>query len=297
MKRIMFCFCLLTEIAMIIGLSGCQKITSASPDPNQIIELKPGDKVLFEVEGPVNTLTKRCSWVVHKKGVGYKRGPVGSNKFDYQTNPEGEPTNRITIECWAESFELIAGEYGSYFLTWISHDMRRWEIRILQDTKPTWYGTYVIEDDTDLHLLEGYTTITGSLDIYDDKMTSLAGLEGITTVGKDLYIINETHLTDLSGIENLTSVGGDLLISGNDDLTNLSGLGNLTSVGGDLYIKYNDVLMSLEMTGLQKVDEKFWIYCNPLLCNSLAEELRDQVLAREGLGGWLIDNNKVCIAP
>ena len=42
--------------------------------------------------------------------------------------------------------------------------------------------------------------------------------------------IEGTNLTTLDGLENLTSVSGELLIGKNDALTSLSGLKNLTSV-------------------------------------------------------------------
>jgi hypothetical protein len=65
-----------------------------------------------------------------------------------------------------------------------------------------------------------------------------------------------------------------------------------------LDIEYNAVLTSLEMTGLQRVDEDFSIYSNLLLCTSLAEELMNQVLAGGGIGGDVsISNNKDCTTP
>jgi hypothetical protein len=355
--------------SLAICLSGCQKITSASPDPDKLIEMRPGDKVVFEVEGPVNTLTKRCYWDLYKQGVGYVSAPVGTNRFEFQANPEGEPTNRITITCWAESLGIWVGEQGSIFIVWTQWDNREWKIRVLQDTKPVWHGTYVIEDETDLHLLEGYSSITGDLYIFIDETASLEGLESLTTIGGNLYIDDIRSLTDLSGLRNLTSVGGGLIIGDNDDLTNLSGLENLSSVGGKLRIinnpaltslsalenltfvggdflvadnptvsslsglenlawagglhisendnlttlsalgkltsvngylciQYNDSLTSLGMASLQAVDEDFRIYGNSLLCTSLVEELKDQVVAGGGIGGRItISGNKDCTTP
>merc|ERR1711937_736850 len=57
-----------------------------------------------------------------------------------------------------------------------------------------------------------------------------------------------SNVTSLKGLEGLTSVGGDLQIGdwdGNPQLTSLAGLEGLTSVGGDLDIMYNDQLTSL----------------------------------------------------
>jgi hypothetical protein len=258
----------LSVLALIIGLAGCQKITSASPDPNQIIEMRPGEKVVFEVEGPVNTLFRRCSWQVYKQGVGYVNAPVGTNKFEFQANPGGEPTNRITIKVWAEYLGIwCAGPPSdAIFIVWNPGDNRDWEIRILQDTRPVWNGTYIIKDETDLHLLEGYSSITGNLYIFIDEPTSLEGLESITTVGGDLYIENIRALTDISGLRNLTSVGGDFVIRDNDDLKNLSGLENLASVGGDLKIYNNVALTSLSvLENLTSIGGELFIVDNPAL--------------------------------
>jgi len=100
------------------------------------------------------------------------------------------------------------------------------------------------ENVTSLKGLEGLTSVGGNLQIGDSfqigvdyfdggnpQLTSLAGLEGLASVDGDLVIESNDQLTSLSGLEGLTSVGGDLDISFNDQLTSLSGLEGLTSVG------------------------------------------------------------------
>jgi hypothetical protein len=79
----------------------------------------------------------------------------------------------------------------------------------------------------------------------NDALTSLTGLENITTVSEHLFIGYNTSLTSLKALQNITSVGGSLGIGYNTSLTNLSGLENLTSVGEDLYIYSNDALTNL----------------------------------------------------
>merc|ERR1711937_62347 len=56
-----------------------------------------------------------------------------------------------------------------------------------------------------------------------ESVTSLKGLEGLTSVGGDLWIRDNDQLTSLAGLEGLTSVGGALYISGNSQLTSLDG--------------------------------------------------------------------------
>ena len=152
---------------------------------------------------------------------------------------------------------------------------------------------------TSLSGIENVTSVGGGLDIEGNRvLKNLSDHQNITSVGGYLSIYNNRALTSLSGLENLTSIGGSLSIEYNNALTSLSGLENLTSVGGGLYIVYNDALTSLEMAGLQRVDGDFSISYNPLLCTSLAEELRDQVLAGGGIGGTrTINGNKTCSTP
>ena len=113
-----------------------------------------------------------------------------------------------------------------------------------------------------------------------------------------MWISSNDALTNLSGLENLETVGNYLVIRDNYALTSLSGLGNLTSVGGFLGIYYNTALTSLGLTGLQRVGGYFEIASNPLLCKSLVEELRNQVLLRKGIWGIIdISGNKECTTP
>ena len=73
----------------------------------------------------------------------------------------------------------------------------------------------------------------------------------MTSIGGDLSIHNNYSLTSLTGMDGLTSIGRDLSIWSNT-LTNLTALNNLTSIGGNLFIEYNDALTSL--TGLNNID-------------------------------------------
>ena len=57
------------------------------------------------------------------------------------------------------------------------------------------------------------------------------GATGCDRVSGNLTIIYST-ITNLDGLANITSVGGNLYFVENVALTNLDGLANLTSVGG-----------------------------------------------------------------
>merc|ERR1712134_240664 len=72
-------------------------------------------------------------------------------------------------------------------------------------------------------ILESGSVFEGDVEI-GESVTSLKGLEGLTTVGGNFNIWNNAQLTSLTGLEGLTSVGGDLDIWYNDQLTSLNAL-------------------------------------------------------------------------
>jgi hypothetical protein len=105
---------------------------------------------------------------------------------------------------------------------------------------------------TSLSGLEGLTSVDGRVAIFQNPvLTSLTGLENLTSVGHDL-VIYSNPLNSLAGLANLTSVGSGLSIGRNYELTSLTGLDNLSSIGGSISISENDALISL--TGLDNID-------------------------------------------
>ena len=125
---------------------------------------------------------------------------------------------------------------------------------------------------TSLNGLENLTTVDGHLGIEDnDALTSLTGLENIITINEDLVIGFNNSLASLNGLENLTTVGNDLVIGFNNSLTSLNGLENLTSVGNDLGIIYNTSLTSLTgLNNLTTVSGDLYIDNNDALTNLCA---------------------------
>ena len=85
----------------------------------------------------------------------------------------------------------------------------------------------------------GCPVLPFNLTIDGADITNLNGLNGITSVGGDLYISNNPMLNNVDGLSGLTSVGGFLFIESNALLTNVDGLSGLTSVGGYLRILTN----------------------------------------------------------
>jgi hypothetical protein len=110
---------------------------------------------------------------------------------------------------------------------------------------------------TSLAGLDNVTSIGGDLSIgyfkaTNPSLTSLSGLEGLTSIGGGVEIWSNHALTSLSGLNNITSIGGGVAIIENDALSNLTALNNLTSVGGEVLIYMNYTLTSL--TGLDNID-------------------------------------------
>jgi selenide,water dikinase len=80
----------------------------------------------------------------------------------------------------------------------------------------------------------------------------LSGLEGLTSIGEDLNIHNNSSLASLRGIEELNSIGKDLVIDMNELLTTLEGLGGLNSIGEKL-AKITGVKAMTDVTGFSLV--------------------------------------------
>merc|ERR1712134_101745 len=70
-------------------------------------------------------------------------------------------------------------------------------------------------------ILESGGVFEGDVGI-GESVTSLKGLEGLTSIGGYLKIEYNAHLTSLAGLEGLTSVGDYLSIDQNAQLTSLA---------------------------------------------------------------------------
>jgi len=130
-------------------------------------------------------------------------------------------------------------------------------------------GVQISGDDiSNLDGLNIITSVMGNLNIGwsyfepcgNPLLTSLSGLENLTSIGGNLQIVSNENLISLSGLESLTFIGGSLIIGtgwngwasgGNFSLMSLTGLDNLTFIGGNLIIEDNSNLISL--SGLENL--------------------------------------------
>lgn len=112
---------------------------------------------------------------------------------------------------------------------------------------------------TSLAGLDNITSIERALVIHQNHgLISLSGLNQLTSVGNSLYLSGSSYSTDgltittnikltsLTGLENLTSIRGDLTLSNNKELPTLEGLENVTVVNGHLIVRKNTKLTSLQ---------------------------------------------------
>jgi hypothetical protein len=104
-----------------------------------------------------------------------------------------------------------------------------------------------------LAAMAGCTSVTGSVSVMDSSLTTLAGLESLTSVGGDFIILNNRALTEVEGLHALTSVGGDLRVQENPVLTSVAGLRALTSIPSSLMVYRNDALQTLSLAALTSV--------------------------------------------
>jgi len=116
-------------------------------------------------------------------------------------------------------------------------------------------GNIVIEQGgvvpiTSLSGLQNITSIDGSLSLSSNpNLIDLSDLNNLTSVAR-IWINNNSNLIDLSGLDNLTSVS-TLWINNNSNLIDLSGLDNLTSIDGSIWIDENNSLINL--SGLENI--------------------------------------------
>ncbi len=123
------------------------------------------------------------------------------------------------------------------------------------------------DDIVDLTPLSTLTQVFSMQITFNPLLTTLNGLENITSMGGSLAIGNNPSLTDISALQNITSIEGGFVIIENESLDDLSGLSGLTAVGTNSFnlISDNENLSSL--TGLENLTEirQFNIENNPSL--------------------------------
>jgi hypothetical protein len=107
---------------------------------------------------------------------------------------------------------------------------------------------------TDVDGLEGITSLEGNLCVGQaPALQDLGGLTNIIEVGGYCDISYSQSLPTLDGLESLTSVGDDLRVRHLAGVTDLAPLSGVSYVGADLEVEYNDSLETL--TGLHNIED------------------------------------------
>ncbi len=146
---------------------------------------------------------------------------------------------------------------------------------------------------TSLEGLQGITSTTGGVFLGDnDALASLEGLSNLAHVGGDLELLVPGAST-LDGLTSLRSVGGSLSVAESTLLTELDPLSGLQSVGGYLQIEANEALSDIAgLYGLEQVGDMAIFRDNPALCAWRIEAWYDAL--DEGSGLDLQDNDDTC---
>ncbi len=125
----------------------------------------------------------------------------------------------------------------------------------------------IILDNTGLFnivALNNLTQTTQFVTSLNPNLTSLDGLQGITSLSQALVISESNGLTSLEGLNNLESIGF-FLVQNNVGLENFDGLENLTSVSQEIILGDNNDLQNMDALGNLEYIEQFLIQGSPAL--------------------------------
>lgn len=168
---------------------------------------------------------------------------------------------RVTVNGVTQYSGVTPNNYTSdltYRVTAFDNSIQDYVVSVAESNclEQPWQGNYSITSQQDIAALEGYTSVTGTLNIgsYSTPSTGLTdvtGLECLNTLG-GLTVASNPDLTSLDGLSGLKTINGSLIINGNDALTSLSGLSQLNAVSS-VSISRNDLLTNL--SGLENITQ------------------------------------------
>ena len=138
------------------------------------------------------------------------------------------------------------------------------------------YGNYYIQSQADVDeffiVYPDCFELNGNANISGENITDLSGLNGITSIEKNLSVNGNFSLIDFEGLSSLNSIGGGFYlghyVGGNPLIQSFSGLEGLTRIGGTFQILYNYVL--IDFSGLNNLQSVGDIY---ILNNESLESL------------------------
>jgi hypothetical protein len=125
--------------------------------------------------------------------------------------------------------------------------------------------------------LEGLNNLTSAsaLSLFGNKLTSLQGLENLTSLVDGMYLSTNPDLVSLQGLSSLTEMGMGVFQS-NNALSNFKGLENLSNVQS-LIIGLHPSLTSLEGLGNFSALNQFVLIQNPLLTSCAVKPICETI--------------------
>ena len=129
---------------------------------------------------------------------------------------------------------------------------------------------------TTIRFLQGLSNLSSDLNVSNNNLTNLIGLENLNISG-NIYI-NNNNLNDITSINNLTTINGVFDISNNQSLNNLTGIENINIISGNILI-----------------DDPSQYNIKPDVSSAFCEAVANdafQVIIKES--GRIIDVNEIC---
>ncbi len=162
-----------------------------------------------------------------------------------------------------------------------------------------WAGNLTIGSTDDMAAFCGaYRSVTGSLEVSGlADSVDLTGLSCLCDVGAELRVLHSPGLGSLAGLDGLTHVGRSLILGDNLALTDLTGLGGLVDTGG-LLLTNTAITSVAGLTQLTAINGALGVYEEPNLVSfdgfpmldaapwNLAVKRSDRFASLEGLD-WI----------
>lgn len=185
-----------------------------------------------------------CSYLSQPNGiVGIYNNAQGSN------NPA-----EIAASC---GFTLDCLPYGNYYI-FSQEEVDNFQTNYPGCTNPN--GKLIIEGDdiTSLTGLNNISSVSGDLVVgrqlsggVNPLLTYLNGLDNLDTIFGSLKIVSNEALLGISGLSQLIHIEQDLDVTSNHEILSIAGLAGISSVSGNVRIGFTDHLPSL--TGLENL--------------------------------------------
>ncbi len=155
----------------------------------------------------------------------------------------------------------------------------------------------IIQNNPQLTSLTGLGSLTavarGDVRIQGNpELTSLTGLEKLTRIG-ELFVINNAKITSIAALSSVNSIGFGVEIASNPELTSLTGLGRVGEIrNGDLFIRNNPKLINLVgLSGLRVIGGRLLISSNRDLTSLTGIDNLSEIGNVETNAGMLITEN------